>query len=69
VDTKVVALVATEVVVMDTTMKKEHKQTNKIDVDEVVIVEEVVFQIVQMLNITTAENMDTPKRIAIDPAC
>ena len=32
------------------------------DVDRVVIVEEVVVQIVQMLNVTIAENMDTMQR-------
>ena len=61
--------VATEVVeergqMMKRTMKREDKRANKIGVDEAVVVEEAVAQIVQMSNVTIAENMDTMQRTA-----
>ena len=40
------------------------KWTSKTNVDEVVVEEEVVILIVQMLNVTTASNMDTMQRNA-----
>lgn len=65
VNAKVMILVATEVVVVETTMKKEDKWISKTGVDEATVVEEVVVQIVQMLNVTISENMDTTQRIAM----
>jgi len=46
-------------------MKREDKQTNKIGVDEDVVVEEVVVLIVQMLNVTIVKNMGITQGIAM----
>ena len=46
-------------------MKREDKRTSKTGMDEAAVMEEVVIQIVQMLNVTTTENMDTTQRISI----
>ena len=50
-DTEVAVLI-----IMETTMRIGGQMNKKTGVDEVVIV--VVVQIVQMLNVTAAENMD-----------
>ena len=65
VDVKVATLVATEVVVVSSTIKREEKWTNKTSMDEVTVVEEMVVQIVKMLNVTTAKDMDTAQKIVI----
>ena len=46
-------------------MKRKNKDANKIGVDEIEVVEEVVAQIVQMSSVTIVENMDTTQRIAM----
>jgi len=65
VDAEVAILAATEDVVMKTTMKRGDKRTTQTRMDKTAIVEEVVVQIVQMLNVTTAKKMDTTQRIAM----
>lgn len=61
----VVILVIAMVVVVEITMKRKNKEANKIGVDEAEVMEEVIAQMVQMLSITTVENMDTMQRIAL----
>jgi len=50
-------------VVVETTMRREDKQTKKIDVDKVAIVEEVIVQILNVIkNIDIAQRIATPRR-------
>jgi len=58
-------MVIAEIVVLETTVKRDDKQTSKTGVDEVTMVEEVILQIVQMLNVTILENMNITQRIAM----
>ena len=60
---KVTISIAAEVVVVEITMKREDIQAIKTGMDEAAVEEEVVVQIVQMLNVTIAANMDTTQRI------
>jgi len=46
-------------------MEREDKRTSKTGVDEVVVVEDVIVLIIQMLNVTSVEEMDTMQRIAM----
>lgn len=49
--------------VVETTMRREDKQTKKIDVDKVAIVEEVIVQILNVIkNIDIAQRIATPRR-------
>jgi len=64
-DVEVVVMVIAEIVVLETTVKRDDKQTSKTGVDEVTMVEEVILQIVQMLNVTILENMNITQRIAM----
>jgi len=45
-----------EIVVVETTMKKEDKRTSKTDMNKDAVMEEVIILIVQMLNVTIAKN-------------
>jgi len=49
--------------VMEKTIKREDKRTNKTGMDEGTVLDEVMVLSIQILNITILENMDITQRI------
>jgi len=58
-------MVIAEIKAVETIMKREDKQTNKIGLDKDEVVEEVIVLIVQILNVTIVENMGITQGIAM----
>jgi len=61
----VTIMVIAEIKAVETIMKREDKQTNKIGLDKDEVVEEVIVLIVQILNVTIVENMGITQGIAM----
>jgi len=64
-DTRVIIIVAMDIVVVETTIKRYEKWIGKIGVDKTTVVEKVVVQIVQMSKVTIVKNIDTMQRISM----